>query len=89
MFDSIRDKLRNTLCCGGGAVVSFHISSCFECALLMFQDARKKKKEEHKRWRTLAQSRRWQVSANVLQAFKEAVSNWLDLDLFVVKGRLK
>lgn len=33
----------------------------------------------------LVQSRCWQVSVKVLRAFKEAVSNWLDLDLFVVK----
>lgn len=37
----------------------------------------------------VAQSCCWQVSVDLVRAFKEALSNWLDLDLFVVKGRLK
>lgn len=37
----------------------------------------------------VAQSHCWQVSVNLVRAFKEALSNWLDLDLFVVEGRLK
>lgn len=37
----------------------------------------------------VAQSCCWQVSVNLVRAFKEALSNWLDLDLFVVEGRLK
>ncbi len=35
------------------------------------------------------QSHCWKVSVNLVRAFKEAVSNWVDLDLFVVRGRLK
>lgn len=63
--------------------------SCLLLLLMCFPDALWWKKEEHKQSRLLAQSHCWQVSVNVLQAFKEAVSNCLDLDLFVVKGRLK
>lgn len=37
----------------------------------------------------VAQSHCWQVSVNLVRAFKDALSNWLDLDLFVVQGRLK